>query len=43
VALEELTIAIDIDPDYAKAYSTRGLAGFQARELQLPTRTFSGP
>jgi type IV pilus assembly protein PilF len=39
-ALEELTIAIDIDPSYAKAYSTRGLAGFQAREIPFADQDF---
>jgi hypothetical protein len=43
VALEELTIAIDIDPRLCQGLCTRGLAGFQAREMHLPTRTFSGP
>ena len=40
VALEELTIAIDIDPDYAKAYATRGLAGFRIREMQAADQDF---
>lgn len=40
VALEELTIAIDIDPDYAKAYATRGLAGFRVREMQAADQDF---
>lgn len=40
VALEELTIAIDIDPDYAKAYATRGLAGFRVREMQSADQDF---
>ena len=40
VALEELTIAIAIDPDYARAYSTRGLAGFQVREMQAADQDF---
>ncbi len=40
VALEELTLAIVIDPDYAKAYATRGLAGFHVREMQLADQDF---
>jgi type IV pilus assembly protein PilF len=40
VALEELTIAIDIDPSYAKAYSTRGLAGFQVGEIPFADQDF---
>jgi type IV pilus assembly protein PilF len=40
VALEELTMAIVIDPDYAKAYATRGLAGFHVREMQLADQDF---
>jgi type IV pilus assembly protein PilF len=40
VALEELTLAITIDPDYAKAYGTRGLAGFRVHELQLADQDF---
>lgn len=40
VALEELTIAIDIDADYARAYGTRGLADFQVREMQMADQDF---
>ena len=40
VALEELLIAIDIDPDYAKAYGTRGLAHFGIQEMELADRDF---
>ncbi|WP_300453419.1 type IV pilus biogenesis/stability protein PilW [Accumulibacter sp.] len=40
VALQELLIAIDIDPNYAKAYSTRGLAHFGIREMSLADRDF---
>lgn len=40
VALEELTIAISIDPDYAKAYATRGLAGFHVREIPFADQDF---
>lgn len=40
VAIEELTIAIDIDPDYAKAYGVRGLADFYLREMQFADQDF---
>jgi type IV pilus assembly protein PilF len=40
VALEELIIAIDIDPNYAKAYGTRGVAHFRIREMELADRDF---
>ncbi|MCM8594127.1 type IV pilus biogenesis/stability protein PilW [Accumulibacter sp.] len=40
VALEELTIAIAIDPDYAKAYSTRGVAGYYVREIATADQDF---
>ncbi|EXI68281.1 MAG TPA: type IV pilus biogenesis/stability protein PilW [Candidatus Accumulibacter phosphatis] len=40
VALEELSIAILIDPDYATAYSMRGLAAYRIRELQLADQDF---
>jgi len=40
VALQELLIAIDIDPDYGKAYGTRALAHFGIRELELADRDF---
>lgn len=40
VALQELLIAIDIDPDYAKAYGTRALAHYGIRENDLAERDF---
>lgn len=40
VALEELLIAISIDPDYAKAYNTRGLAHYYIKEMELAERDF---
>ncbi len=40
VALEELTIAISIDPEYAKAYATRGLAGFHVHEIPFADQDF---
>lgn len=40
IAIEELTIAISIDPDYAKAYSARGVALYYIRELALADRDF---
>ncbi|SDI70599.1 type IV pilus biogenesis/stability protein PilW [Propionivibrio dicarboxylicus] len=40
VALEELTIAISIDPDYAPAYSTRGLALYHIREFDSAEKDF---
>lgn len=40
VALEELTLAISIDSDYAPAYSARGLAHYETREFELADRDF---
>ncbi len=40
VALEELTIAISIDPDYAKAYAIRGLAGYHVHEIPFADQDF---
>ena len=40
VALEELTIAISIDPNYAQAYSTRGLVLYHVRELESAEKDF---
>ncbi|WP_291994025.1 type IV pilus biogenesis/stability protein PilW [Candidatus Accumulibacter sp. ACC003] len=40
VALEELTMAIVVDPDYAKAYGTRGLVLFYIGETQLADGDF---
>lgn len=40
VALEELTIATSINPDYAQAYSTRGLVLYQIRELDSADKDF---
>ncbi len=40
VALEELLIAISIDPDYAKAYNARGLAHYYIKEMDLAERDF---
>jgi type IV pilus assembly protein PilF len=40
VALEELTMAIVIDPDYAPAYGARGLVLFHIREMALADRDF---
>ncbi|MEF8755461.1 MAG: type IV pilus biogenesis/stability protein PilW [Accumulibacter sp.] len=40
VALEEMSIAILIDPDYATAYAMRGLAAYRIRELQLADQDF---
>jgi type IV pilus assembly protein PilF len=40
VALEELLTAISIDPDYAKAYSARGLAHYHIKEMDLAERDF---
>lgn len=40
VALEELTYAITIDPDYAKAYGARGLVMYYLREIALAERDF---
>lgn len=41
VALEELTIAVSIDPDYAPAYSTRGIVLFQIKEYASAEKDFS--
>lgn len=40
VALEELTIAISINPNYAPAYSTRGLVLYHVRELESAEKDF---
>ena len=40
VALEELTIAISIDPNYAPAYSTRGLVLFYIKEFESAEKDF---
>lgn len=40
VALEELSIAILVDPDYATAYSMRGVAAFRVREMQMADEDF---
>ncbi|MDR1935951.1 MAG: type IV pilus biogenesis/stability protein PilW [Candidatus Accumulibacter sp.] len=40
VALEELTLAAAIDPDYAPAFSTRGLVLFYVRELDSAEKDF---
>ncbi|MBE2258800.1 MAG: type IV pilus biogenesis/stability protein PilW [Candidatus Accumulibacter sp.] len=40
VALEELTMAIVVDPDYAKAHGTRGLVLYYIGEMQLADRDF---
>lgn len=40
VALEELSIAIAIDPEYAKAYGARGVAGFHAHEIPFADQDF---
>ena len=40
VALEELTIAIAIDPNYAQAYSTRGLVLYYVKELASADKDF---
>lgn len=40
VALEELTYAITIDPDYAKSYGVRGLVMYYLRENALADRDF---
>lgn len=40
VALEELTIAISINPNYAQAYSTRGLVLFYIKELESAEKDF---
>lgn len=40
VALEELTIAISINPNYAPAYSTRGLVLFHIKEWESANKDF---
>jgi len=40
IALEELTIAISIDPNYAQAYSTRGLVLFHIKEFESAEKDF---
>jgi type IV pilus assembly protein PilF len=40
VALEELTIAISINPNYAQAYSTRGLVLYYVNELDSAEKDF---
>ncbi|MFZ4535999.1 type IV pilus biogenesis/stability protein PilW [Propionivibrio sp.] len=40
VALEELTIAISINPNYAQAYSTRGLVLYYIKELESAEKDF---
>ncbi len=40
VALEELTIAISINPNYAQAYSTRGLVLYHIKELESAQKDF---
>ncbi|HNG39332.1 MAG TPA: type IV pilus biogenesis/stability protein PilW, partial [Accumulibacter sp.] len=40
VALEELTYAITIDADYAKAYGARGVVMYYLREIALAERDF---
>lgn len=40
VALEELTIAISINPNYAQAYSTRGLVLFYIKEMESAQKDF---
>ena len=40
VALEELTIAIAINPNYAQAYSTRGLVLYHVNELASAEKDF---
>ena len=41
VALEELTIAVSINPNYAQAYSTRGLVLYHVNELASAEKDFS--
>lgn len=41
VALEELTIAISINPNYAQAYSTRGLVLYHVNELASAEKDFA--
>ena len=40
IALEELTIAISIDANYAQAYSTRGLVLYQIKEFASAEKDF---
>jgi type IV pilus assembly protein PilF len=40
VALEELTLAAAIDPDYAPAFSTRGLVLFYVKEFESAEKDF---
>lgn len=40
VALEELTIAISINPNYAPAYSTRGLVLYHIKEFESADKDF---
>ena len=40
VALEELTMAISINPNYAQAYSTRGLVLYYIKELDSADKDF---
>lgn len=40
VALEELTIALSINPDYAQGYSTRGLVLYHVNELESAEKDF---
>ena len=40
VALEELTLAISINPNYAPAYSTRGLVLFYIKEFESARKDF---
>ncbi|MEF8732788.1 type IV pilus biogenesis/stability protein PilW [Candidatus Accumulibacter phosphatis] len=40
VALEELTMAIVVDPDYAPAHGARGLVLYNIREMALADRDF---
>ncbi len=40
VALEELTIAISINPNYAPAYSTRGLVLYYVKEFESAEKDF---
>lgn len=40
VALEELTLAISINPSYAQAYSTRGLVLYHVKEMESAEKDF---
>lgn len=40
VALEELTMAVSINPNYAQAYSTRGLVLYYIKELESADKDF---